>query len=269
MLTSSHPPWSARRAAMISGERVSGRQTLGPGGAAHELQEAVAHPGGVLEALGRRELLESGAQQLGAGSRVAAEDGRALGDDDGVVALGLRARARRPAAAHVGEGAGRRAAGEAAGALAQRHDLVHGVDRGLRREAGAERADVVGVVVAHLLDDRQPREALVGQLDPHRLAAVLGLPVEAGLVLVDEPQLAHLRLERGLAHDRVHGLGETHHLGHPAALLGGGEVGADTGADVAARADVEHPAVAVLEEVDARARAAAGRRGSACAAASG
>ena len=46
-------------------------------------------------------------------------------------------------------------------------------------------------------------------------------------------------------------MGEPHHLGHPAALLGRGEVAAHAGADVAARADVEDAVAAVLEEVDA------------------
>ena len=160
METSSQPPRSLRRAAMISGERDERREPLGARRTSHELQEAVAHPRRVLEALLRGELLESRTEQLGARAGVAGEDGAALGDDDGVVALGLRARARGAAAAHVGEGAGGAASGEATGALAQRHDLVDRVDGRLGGDAGAERADVVGVVVAHLLDDRQPREAL-------------------------------------------------------------------------------------------------------------
>ena len=251
METSSQPAEVAAAGGDDLGGAGEGGEALRPGRPADELEEAVAHARRVLEALLGGELLEPAAEQLGARAGVAGEDGAALGDDDGVVALGLGPGARGAAAAHVGERAGGAAAGEAAGALAQRDDLVDGVDGGLGRGPGPERADVVGVVVADLLDDGQAREALLGELDPHDLAAVLGPPVEAWLVLVDEPQLAHLRLERGLADDRVDDVGEPHHLGHPAALLGGREVGAHAGADVAARADVEDAVVAVLEEVDA------------------
>ena len=55
----------------------------------------------------------------------------------------------------------------------------------------------------------------------------------------------------GLAHHGVHRVSQPDHVGHPAALLRRGEVAADARADVSARADVEHPAVAVLEDVDA------------------
>ena len=70
----------------------------------------------------------------------------------------------------------------------------------------------------------------------------------------DEAQLADLRLQGGLADDRLDARGEADHLGHPGPLLGGGEVGPGAGADVARRADVERPAALVLEDVDARQR---------------
>ena len=73
-----------------------------------------------------------------------------------------------------------------------------------------------------------------------------------GLCSRDEPQLADPRLEHGGADDRHHPLGDAHHLGHPPALLGRGEVAADPGADAARRADVERRALRVLEHVDAR-----------------
>ena len=108
-------------------------ETLGPGGAADELQEAVADPSGILEALVEASSSSQDLEQLGAGPRVAAEDGCAVGDDDGVVSLGLRARARCAAAAQVRERARRLLAGESTGALPQRDDLVDRVDGGLRR----------------------------------------------------------------------------------------------------------------------------------------
>ena len=80
-----------------------------------------------------------------------------------------------------------------------------------------------------------------------------GAAVVARLVLGDQAQLADLGLERGGALDAGRpSVGEADHLAHPRAGLGGGEVGADPGAQVARRADVEHPAAVVAEQVDAR-----------------
>ena len=47
-------------------------------------------------------------------------------------------------------------------------------------------------------------------------------------------------------------VGEADHLAHPGPGLGGGEVGADAGAQVARGADVEDARAVVAEEVDAR-----------------
>ena len=192
-------------------------------------------------------------------------------DDRGILLHALGAGAGSAAAAHVGERArpDRAGGGQPLDALAQRDDLVDGGDGGLGRAAAAERADVAGAVAAHLADDGQPRERLDGELDPGGPLGGLGAPVVARLVLGDEAQLAHLGLERGGADDRGDALGEPHHLGHPGALLGGGEVAAHPGADVDRGADVEDPAVAVLEEVDARLARAGRRRASACGAGRG
>jgi hypothetical protein len=71
-------------------------------------------------------------------------------------------------------------------------------------------------------------------------------------VLGDQAQLADLGLERGGTDDRRHHGGQADHLGHPAAGLAGGEVGADPGPQVLALADVEDLAALVDELVDPR-----------------
>src|SRR5262249_30507148 len=63
--------------------------------------------------------------------------------------------------------------------------------------------------------------------------------------------LAHLRLERMRALDRLDPLGHVQHLGDPFAGLRRGEVAAHPGGDRGARADVERPPAGVAENVDA------------------
>ena len=121
-------------------------------------------------------------------------------------------------------------------------------------ERPREGADVAGSVGPHLAHHAQPREGLDRELDPQGALGGLGAAVVPRLVLRDEAQLADLCLQRGRAHDRGDALGEPDHLGHAGALLGGREVAAHAGADVDGRADVEHPPLAVLEQVDARGR---------------
>jgi hypothetical protein len=119
--------------------------------------------------------------------------------------------------------------------------------------AGAgEGPEVGGTVVAYLADPGQPREGLGGELEPHRPLREARAAVVARLVLGDQAQLADLGLERGGAHDRRDHGGEADHLGHPAAGLAGGEVGADPGPQVLALADVEDLAALVDELVDPR-----------------
>ena len=158
------------------------------------------------------------------------------------------------AAAHLGQHAGRpgRCAREPVGALPDREGLVQ---RGQARSAtlpGGERAEVVGVVVEHPAHQRQPRPRLVGELEEVGLLREAGAAVVARLVLGDQAQLAHLGLQRGGAHDAGHRGRQADHLAHPGPGLGGGEVGADPGAQVARGADVEHPLLLVAEQVDAR-----------------
>ena len=91
-----------------------------------------------------------------------------------------------------------------------------------------------------------------------------GAPVVARLVLGDQAQLADLGLERRRALDAGDGLGEADHLAHPRAGLGGGEVGADAGAQVAGGADVEDPGAGRRGRGRPRARGGGPRRGGAC-----
>jgi len=131
---------------------------------------------------------------------------------------------------------------------------VDGRHGGIGGPAGGEGPEIAGAVAAHRTDDRQPRERLDGELDPDRPLRALRAPVVAGLVRRDEPQLTDLGLERRLADDRLDARRQTDHLGHPAALLRGREVGTRADPDVARGADVERPALVVLEDVDPRQR---------------
>jgi hypothetical protein len=70
-------------------------------------------------------------------------------------------------------------------------------------------------------------------------------------VLGDEPEFADRRLQVVRAGDRVDPLGEGDHLGDPAALLAGGEVAADPGAQVVRGPDVERLVARAAEQVDA------------------
>ena len=117
---------------------------------------------------------------------------------------------------------------------------------------GGERAEVVGVVVEDPAHQREPRPDLTGELEEVDLLGEAGPPVVARLVLRDQPQLAHLGLERGGALDAGHRRGQADHLAHPGPGLGGREVGPDAGAQVLGRADVEDARAVVAEEVDAR-----------------
>src|SRR5690606_17312813 len=86
------------------------------------------------------------------------------------VGLGaLPALAGRAAAADLGQGTRRpgTARTEPFGAPPQREGLVQGRPGVLRGPGAAERAEIGCAVVADLADDRQARERLVGELEPH------------------------------------------------------------------------------------------------------
>ena len=191
--------------------------------------------------------------------------------DECVVGLRrLTALARRGAPPDAGQDAGgahRSAQRQPVGALAQRHGVVDRVAYRLGLAVGAQRAEIGRAVGADRVHDRQPRKRLVGELEPDGPLGKLRAAVVARLVRGDQPQLAHLRLERVRALDRVDALGQADHLAHPAAGLAGDEVLPHPGAQVAARADVERRALRVAEDVDARHRWAGRRRGGACGAA--
>ena len=65
------------------------------------------------------------------------------------------------------------------------------------------------------------------------LVVYAGAQFLAGPVLGNQPQFAHRGLKDALADYRHHSFGEPHHLGHPAAVFGGSEVGANPAGDVA------------------------------------
>ena len=157
------------------------------------------------------------------------------------------------AATHLGQHAGRprRLLGEPVGALPHRERVVQRVQAPLGGLLGGERAEVVGVVVEHPAHQGEPRPRLAGELDEVHLLGEPRAAVVARLVLGDQAQLADLGLQRRRALDAGHRGREVDHLAHPGAGLGGGEVGADAGPQVARRADVEDPGPVVAEEVDA------------------
>ena len=117
--------------------------------------------------------------------------------------------------------------------------------------ATGEGADRREVALAHGTHGHQARMRLTRECEPHLALGMARAPVVGRLVLGDETQLAHAGLEVGRAHDRVDAVGEAHHLGHALALLGRGEVGADAGAQVARRTDVERVTLRIAEDVDA------------------
>ena len=126
--------------------------------------------------------------------------------------LGRRAAlARRRAPADAGEHAGRAhdpAQRQPVGALAQRHGVVDRVADGLGLPLRAQRSEVGAPSSRDIAHDRQPRERLVGELEPDRALGILRAAVVPRLVRGDQPQLAHLRLERVRALDRVDALGQ-------------------------------------------------------------
>jgi hypothetical protein len=124
--------------------------------------------------------------------------------------------------------------------------------RPLGRLPRAERAEVAGVVVAHLFDQRQARKRFDGDLQPVLPFRELRPPVVPRLVLRDQPQLADLGLERRTALDPAHPGGDTDHLADPGAGLGRGEVRPDPIAQVLRLADVQHLAAVVGEQVHTR-----------------
>ena len=198
--------------------------------------------------------------------------GRGDEPDDRVVLGGRRTRPRtapsngrsRPAAHAAADRAAQR---EPVGALAQRHGVVDRVADRLGLALRAQRAEVGDPVGADLADHRQPRERLVGELEPDRSLRELRPAVVARFVCRDQAQFADLGLERVRALDRVDPLGQPDHLAHPAARLAADEVVAHPRAQVAAGADVERRALRVAEDVDAGLRPACRRPGAACAAA--
>ena len=98
--------------------------------------------------------------------------------------------------------------------------------------------------------DGQAREAFVGELQVRGRARRLAVPVEARLEPLDEAQLADLGLERGRADAVVDRRELAQQLRNLAAVVRR-EVGAHAGAQVRRLADVEHPPVAIAEDVDA------------------
>ena len=110
---------------------------------------------------------------------------------------------------------------------------MQGRDSTLGSDTATEWPDVVGVVVEHRPNDRQPRPRLSGELEPGDLVLVARAPVVGRFVMGDESQLADLGLQGRGARDAFDALGDLHHLGHPGAGLTLGEIAPRPGTDVA------------------------------------
>ncbi len=149
------------------------------------------------------------------------------------------------------QGAARRRAGRLGGAAADRDRGLDGLGHQLGGPGRGQRAEVGAAVGGDGAHHREPREALVGELEVGVAPPGGGLAVEAGLQLVDQADLADGRLEGAGAHDVVDALGLAEQLADLLALVAG-EVGAHTGPEVGRLADVQDPAGPVSEEVDAR-----------------
>ena len=163
------------------GARGERGQPLHPGGSPHEGGQPVAVQRRLLEPLDLGQPLDLAGQR---GDQRAYVAEHRLPDGLGVHGVGLDrlgAVARRPAAAHLGQRAGRAGAPQrdALGALPQPERLVHRRRRELHLPRRGERAEVGRAVVAHLAHPRQPRERLGGQLEPHRPLGEAGPPVVA------------------------------------------------------------------------------------------
>ena len=217
--------------------------------------EAVAPGPGLLEAtsLGQRghALVDRGDHLAG----VAAERGQCLLRRDGVRIGIARSRAGCRALPQLAAHAARiatRPARQAVGAGAQGQSLVERLGRERRGTARGKGTDRREVAIAHRTHCHHARMWLAGEGEPHLALGMAGAAVVGRLVLGDEAQLAHPRLEVGGAHDRIHAVGEAHHLGHPLALLGRREIRPHARADVARGADVEGVPLRIAEDVDAR-----------------
>ena len=236
------------------GAAGEGGESLGAGRGPQERAEPVAVHAGLLEPLVGRESVHPGVDRL---DHVvgAAQDGVAqLPHHDGVRRR-VRCCRRRARGSDPSRPA-RRAARDGSRPSRSEHCRTGNVSWSAARQRSAvlrrrERAEVVGLVAEDPPHQRETGPRLPGQLDEVHLLGEAGPPVVARLVLGDQAQLPDLGLERGRALDPGDGGGQVDHLAHPRAGLGGGEVGADAGAQVPRRADVEHPGPVVAEEVDA------------------
>ena len=181
------------------------------------------------------------------------DHGPVLGPADGARArAGGHAQLRRRARPRAG------VAPRGGRAPAQRDGRLDGLGHPAGLAGGRQRPQVEGAVVAHRAHHRQAGEGLgQGQLEVGVARPVLGLAVEAGLVLVDEPDLAHRGLEGARADLVVDGLHLAQQLGDLAAGVAR-EVRAHPAAQVGGLAHVQHPPAPVAEQVDAR---LAGQRG--------
>ena len=141
-----------------------------------------------------------------------------------------------------------------AGAHGAAPERRRGLDRLAHRLRGAGRREGPEVEVAVGLDrsdQREPREPLVQrELHVGRRAPALPLTVEAGLELLDEPELAHRCLELVRALDPVDGLRLAEQLGHLPTVVAA-EVRAHACPEVRRLADVEDATGAVLHQIDA------------------
>ena len=173
------------------------RHPLHPRRAPHESTQPIPMYGGILEPLVRRQQVDPPVQRLDHRRRIHGQRRPQRRHELAVRIHRDPPVAGRDAAAHLGQHARRqlRVPRHPRGALPDRERLVQRGHRPLGRLPRAERAEIAGVVVAHLFDQRQPRKRFDGDLQPVLPFRELGPPVVPRLVLGDQPQLADLGLE--------------------------------------------------------------------------
>ena len=176
---------------------------------------------------------------------------------------------QRPISAST-QGARDGARADAVGALPDREGVVQRGQALLGRAPRPERAEVVGAVVEHPLDQRQPRPRLGGQLDevrPSRGTASAGCSAacarRSGAARAPRPRAAsRTRCPVDLG-------GQPDHLAHPGAGLRGGEVGAHPGCAGRARCRRRAPGGCRRGTGRRPGRGGGARRGGACGAGPG
>ena len=216
--------------------------------------ELVAEHGRPLELQAFGGLLHAAAYRFDDAVGLTLQEQHHLIDDLGVLVPVYRADARSYAAVDVEvEARARVVARDGLGAGAVGEQLLQQVERAPHAARAGERPEVARAVVGHLARDVHLRKFL-GNVDfDERVALVVfEARIVLGLPLLDEVALQDQRLLLGLRDYELEVLHPAHHVADLGHEVGGApEVRADAVAQASRLADVQHAAVAVVEQVHA------------------